>query len=245
MTFLRRAKYCTIIQITNWRWSWPQMMLTGIFVPVLLAVGLGVYARGGGNLEYAVVGGVVFSLLFELMNKVASNVAFMRTQESLDLLIANGVRRSEYLIGTFAAFLLLSLPAVIITPIAAGAILGFQGAVNFPAVFIVIFLGALTFMSLGVLIGTSSRTLEQASSMASMLAVGLVALGAVAIPANLLPQWLVYTGYANPAYYIASALRNGLFHNSFDPSSIAVVLCMAVACTLAAIHSMRWALRNA
>ena len=221
------------------------MVLTGILVPVLLAVGLGMYARAGGHLEYAVVGGVVFSLLFELMSKVASNVAFMRSQESLDLLIANGVRRSEYMVGTFAAFLVLSLPAVVITPLASSAILGFSGTLNFFAVLLSILVGAVTFMSLGVLIGTASKTLEQASSLASMAAVVLVALGAVAIPAELLPAWLVHLGYVNPAYYIADALRSALFHDRLDLAAVSISGGMAVVSIACAVSSMRWALRDA
>lgn len=47
----------TRIQLTNWRWSWPSMLLTGIVVPVLMSLGLGVYAQnlGGAAVEYAVI----------------------------------------------------------------------------------------------------------------------------------------------------------------------------------------------
>ena len=56
----------TRIQLTNWRWSWPSMLLTGIVVPVLMSLGLGVYAQnlGGAAVEYAVIGGLSFSLLW-------------------------------------------------------------------------------------------------------------------------------------------------------------------------------------
>ena len=87
----------TRIQLTNWRWSWLSMLLTGIVVPVLMSLGLGVYAQnlGGAAVEYAVIGGLSFSLLFELQGKIATNISFMKANGALDQLAATGAKRLE------------------------------------------------------------------------------------------------------------------------------------------------------
>ena len=67
----------TLIQLSNFRWAWRSTLLTGIIVPLLSLMGLGLFARDAGTeaLAYVLTGNVVMALMFENLNRVSSNFA--------------------------------------------------------------------------------------------------------------------------------------------------------------------------
>ena len=62
----------------------------------------------------------------------------------------------------------------------------------------------------GALIGVSFRTPEEATSVGRLLTILMLTMGPVLIPADRLPDWLVWLGFLSPATYAASALRQAL-----------------------------------
>jgi ABC-2 type transport system permease protein len=78
--FLIQLFDLTLIQLTNWRWSWRGTLTTSLIAPVLSTLALGSFAANEGRtvLGYVVTGNVVLSLLFGTVNKVSGNFAYMR-----------------------------------------------------------------------------------------------------------------------------------------------------------------------
>ena len=232
----------TRIQLTNWRWSWPSMLLSGIVVPVLMSLGLGVYAQnlGGAAVEYAVIGGLSFSLLFELQGKIATNISFMKANGALDQLAATGAKRLQFVVGSFIAFSLLATPSLLITPVAVVKILGLSLSPSFTIIPALFFAGC-AFLSAGMIIGALCSSLEQASSISLLLAITLLSLGPVAVPNELLPSWLQIVGEANPAVHISEAIRYGLFGGDGIPwVSIAYLVGATIVLLIGAVVSLPW-----
>jgi ABC-type Na+ transport system ATPase subunit NatA len=77
-----------LMELTNWRWSWRHVLLSGTITPLFTIVALGVFARDGGRetLVYVMTGNIVVSLLFGTMNNVQGHVEFLRFQGGLDYL---------------------------------------------------------------------------------------------------------------------------------------------------------------
>lgn len=232
----------TRIQLTNWRWSWPSMLLTGIVVPVLMSLGLGVYAQnlGGTAVEYAVISGLAFSLLFELQGKIATNISFMKANGALDQLAATGAKRLQFVIGSFIAFGLLATPSLLITPIVVVKILGLSLSPSFAIVPAVIFAGC-AFLSAGMIIGALSTSLEQASSISLLMAIVLLSFGPVAVPEDLLPPWLQIAGETNPAVHISKAIRYGIFGGeAISWGSLAYLVGATFVLLFSAVLSLPW-----
>ena len=80
---------------------------------------MGVFARdsGGEALIYVVTGNIVISLLFGTMGNVESRVSWLRFQGGLDYFATLPVRRYVFVLAMVAAFLLISLPSLIITTV--------------------------------------------------------------------------------------------------------------------------------
>lgn len=200
-----------LIQLSNWRWSWRRMVITGMIAPLCSLLALGLFARDAGPeaLVYVLTGNVVLALMFENLGKVSSNFAFMKAMGTLNYFATLPIRRYLLVLATLIAFFLMSLPALLLTVTAGWRLLGISLALH-GLLLLVVPLTALPLAALGALLGLHARTPEEAGSTTTLLIFVLTALGPVVIPPERLPGWLVSLGWLSPATYAASALRQTL-----------------------------------
>ncbi len=172
---------------------------------------LGAFARdlGANALAYVLTGNLVMGLLFEHQGKLASHFAFLKMAGSLDYFATLPIYKALLVTAASAAFFLLFLPSLIVSLFGGAWILGIDLHIH-PLVIIVVPICALPLAGLGALIGVSFRTPEEAMSIDRLLVITMLAMGPVLIPPERLPDWLVTLGYASPATYAASALRQVL-----------------------------------
>lgn len=200
-----------LIELTNWRWSWRSMVITATVAPLGSILALGLFARelGAPALAYVLSGNAVLSLLFGTMGNVESHFCFMRFAGALDYFATLPIRRGLLVLAVVLAFLLLSLPSLIVTIALGALVLGLPLALH-PAILLVVPLCALPLAGLGALIGLSVRTPEQGNSVNLLVTLGLTGLGPIVIPPDRLPAVLILLGRLSPATYAASALRQVL-----------------------------------
>jgi len=243
LSALAQLANLTVIQLSNWRWSWRGTLVTGIAAPLLSVVALGFFARDSGPeaLSYVLIGNVVLALMFTLMTRVTSNFAFMRANGALDYFASLPIHKHNLILATILAFFLLSLPAVFVTIFVGAWILGVPLAPNL--LFLPILpLTAIPLAAVGAYIGIRTRTLEDATSIATMLTLVMLGLGPVLIPPDRLPDLLLTLGYLSPATYAASALRQTLL-GPITPRlllDIAVLLLLSIILLWAVARKMQW-----
>ncbi|MFI7141524.1 MULTISPECIES: ABC transporter permease [Streptomyces] len=199
------------MQLSNWRWSWRAMMVTGIITPLMTVAALGAFAKGRGHesLVYVLTGSILLSLMFENQNKVAQNFAYMKAMGTLDFLGTLPVRRQMVITATVLAFFALSAPALLTTLMLGSLILGVHLSVSWLVV-LVIPLCVLSLAGIGAVIGIVTRSQEEASSLTLLVTMLLLFFGPVIIPASRLPGWLVTISHVSPTTYAASAIRQVL-----------------------------------
>lgn len=201
-----------LIQLSNFRWSWRGMVVSGMAVPLMSIVALGVLSRPWGQdyLVYVLAGSVVLSLMFQTLNNVASNFAFMRAMGTLDFLATLPVHRQVLILATVLAFFLLSIPSILVTVAAGALFLGVPLRVS-PLALVVFPLCATPLAGLGALLGILARNIEEAGSMTLLVTIALLFLGPVMLPPSTIPDWLLATSHVSPASYAASAIRQVVF----------------------------------
>ncbi len=200
-----------LIQLSNWRWSWRRMIITGALAPLLSIAALGIFARDSGleTLSYILVGNVTLALMFENQGKVSSHFAYMRLTGALYHFATLPIRQSALILATVIAFFLLSLPALAVTAIFGALYLGVPLHPH-PLLLIVVPLAAIPLAGIGALIGSSARSPEEAGSLSLVATLVMLGLGPVVIPPDRLPDIMLTLGYLSPATYAASALRQTL-----------------------------------
>jgi ABC-2 type transport system permease protein len=199
------------IEMTNWRWSWRSMLVTGTLAPLLSILGLGIFARDSGPqaLAYVLTGNLVLSLMFGNMGAVQSHVAFLRFRGSLEYFATLPVRRSILVLAMVLAFTALSAPSLVVTLAAGSAFLQVPLRLH-PLLLVVAPLCSLPLAGIGALIGATARTPEVANSLTLVVTLALIGLGPVIIPPDRLPAALLVLGRFSPATYAASALRQAV-----------------------------------
>lgn len=232
-----------LMQLSNWRWSWRAMIVTGMCAPLLSIAAFGTFARGSGRepLVYVLSGSVVLSLMFENQNKVAQNFAFMKTVGTLDFLATLPIRRMVVVLATVLAFFVLSVPALLVTILVGGLVLGVHLSVS-PLVVLVLPLCVLPMAGIGAVVGILARTPEESSSYTLLISLLLLGLGPVLVPPARLPSWLVVAGHLSPTTYAASAIRQVLVGpvNNTLLADIAVLIALTGATLWFAGTKMQW-----
>lgn len=220
-----------LMEMTNWRWSWQSLLITGMITPLLSTLALGVFARDSGQeaLAYVLSGNVVVSLMFGNMRSIQSHVVFMRFGGALDYFATLPVRRYLLILAMMLAFLLLSLPSLAVTILVGALALHIPLHLS-PLLFLVVPVCAVPLSGIGALIGVRARTPQEAGSIDLVLTLVLSGLGPVLIPPDRLHPLLVALGRFSPATYAASALRQVLL----GPLTGQVILDLVVLALLAA-----------
>jgi ABC-2 type transport system permease protein len=234
-----------LIQLSNWRWAWRGMVVTGIMGPTFSIIALGLFARGSDpvTLGYILTGGMVLNLLFENQDKVCSNFAFMRAVGMLNYFAALPVQRYSLVLATVLAFLLLSLPSLAITTLVGILFLHVQLAPS-PLILLVIPLAAVPLAGIGALIGKTTRTPEEAGSISMILTFIMTGLGPVVFPPDRLPEILLKLGWLSPATYAASALRQSLLGPITPRFALDLIVLLGLAFTTLWVVSRKMDWRN-
>lgn len=232
-----------LIQLSNWRWSWRGMLITGMIVPLGNVLLLSLFTREQGveRLAYLLTGNVVFALMFENIGKVASNFAFMRMTGTLYYFATLPIRRFLVVVATLFAFGTLALPSLIVTVLVGALLLGITLHLH-PLLLLVVPLITIPLGSLGALIGTITRSFEETGSLTIVITFAFATLGPVLVPPDLLHPVMRIVGWASPATYAASALRQTLLGPVTERLVVDVVALslFALAAITLVVRRMQW-----
>jgi ABC-2 type transport system permease protein len=187
------------------------MLFIGTVAPLFNIVALGIFARDSGPeaLAFIEAGNMVISLMFSNMNNIQSHMLFMRFQGVLDYFGTLPIRKPLLILSLVLAFLLISLPSLIVTIIVGSLFLRLPLHINV-LILIVVPLCTMSLSGIGALIGSRARTNEEAGTISWLVTFLLMGLGPVLIPPQRLPAILLILGRLNPAAYAASAFRQVL-----------------------------------
>lgn len=201
----------TLVQLSNWRWSWRSYITTGTLAPLLSTLALGLFSRGAGphTLGYILSGNLILALMFGTLSKVANNFSFMRVRGMLTYFATLPIHSATLVLATVLAFFVLSLPSVLATVLVGALILELPLRLH-PALLFILPLSSAAMAGLGGYIGAAARNPEEATSWSLLLTYLLLGLGPVLVPPERLHPILLYVGWLSPAQYAASALRQTL-----------------------------------
>jgi ABC-type multidrug transport system permease subunit len=103
--------------------------------------------------------------------------------------------------------------------------------------------GTVSFMSIGLLVGSFAKTQQAATSIANLIILPMAFLGGAFIPLAFAPAWIQDVSYAMPLRYLVTGMQNVMARGEGPASAlpdIGVLLGLAVAATLIAVRVFRW-----
>lgn len=235
-----------LIQLSNWRWAWPQLVLVGMITPVVSMLALTIFTGGHDHeaQEHILVGILILALLFQNQNQVAGNFSFMKMNGTLDFFAALPVSRVLLAVATVSAFCVLSLPALLVT-VGVGTLIVHVGLSLNPLLLVVVPLCVIPAAAIGAIIGSLANSIEESTSISLVMTFILTGCGPVLFPPSRLPGFVQVIGRFNPATYAESALQATLIgpvgpHLAIDAGVLAA---FAAASLLLMVTKMPWRAR--
>ena len=201
-----------VIQLANWRWSWPATIINGLLVP-LTALFFIKAASGDGTTsnEFLISGNIIISLIFTTMYGTSARFSFMRTFGVLDYYATLPVPKVLLVLAVNAGFLILTLPSALLTIVIAQLFgLHFQLNLTF---FLIVPLASFSLSAVGAFVGVAAPNFDTANTITAILQFLFMGAGPVLLPAERLPDFLNVIGHFLPSTYAADALRHSLSEN--------------------------------
>jgi ABC-2 type transport system permease protein len=107
----------------------------------------------------------------------------------------------------------------------------------------VVLCGTLSFMSIGLLVGSFARTQQAATSIANLIILPMAFLGGAFIPLDFAPAWLRDVSYAMPLRYLVTGMQDVTARGEGPASAlpaIGILLGLAALLTLISVRVFRW-----
>jgi ABC-2 type transport system permease protein len=103
--------------------------------------------------------------------------------------------------------------------------------------------GTLSFMSIGLLVGSFAKTQQAATSIANLIILPMAFLGGAFIPLDFAPAWIRDVSYAMPLRYLVTGMQDVMARGQGPAAAlpaIGVLLALAVVLTLISVRVFRW-----
>jgi len=103
--------------------------------------------------------------------------------------------------------------------------------------------GTLAFLSIGLLVGSFTKSQQAATAIANMIILPMAFLGGAFVPLDFAPAWIRDVSYAMPLRYLVTGMQNvmarGLGPVSALPA-IGILLGLTAVLTTLAVRLFRW-----
>src|SRR5213594_5034070 len=103
-------------------------------------------------------------------------------------------------------------------------------------------LGPLFFVSLGMLVGTVSKSVESAAVVGNLVKFPMMFLSGTFFPVNTMPQYLQTVAHVLPLFYVIDGLNQVMIYNNIGPmlNDVLVLLVGAVIVFASAVSLFKW-----
>ena len=192
-------------------------------------------------IDFLVPGLVGFSILispmFSLVN-ISSEYKRIKLFKQLSL---TPLTKIEWLASKVLFYILLSAASFLLM-VAVGVIaFGAHFALS-PWLIPFLILGPMFFASLGMLVGTVSKSTETASVVGNIITFPMMFLSGTFFPISLMPMYLQYLAHVLPLFYIIDGLNGVMIYSNYAQATIdlIVVLIITVVAFVAAARVFKW-----
>jgi ABC-2 type transport system permease protein len=107
----------------------------------------------------------------------------------------------------------------------------------------VVVCGTLAFLSIGLLVGSFTRTQQAATAIANIIILPMAFLGGAFVPLDYAPTWIKEVSYAMPLRYLVTGMQNVMARGEGPVSAlpaVGILLGLTAVLTFAAMRAFRW-----
>jgi len=105
-----------------------------------------------------------------------------------------------------------------------------------------VILGSLLFVSLGMLVGTITKSIESAGVIGNIITFPMMFLSGTFFPLSIMPSWLARIAHIFPLYYIIDGLTATMVYDNLRSALIdlAIIIVICIILSVAAVKAFKW-----
>jgi ABC-2 type transport system permease protein len=196
-------------------------------------------------IDFLVPGLIGFSILISPMFAMVNISAEYKKAKLFKQLSLTPLTKMEWLISKILWYFVLSVISFLI--LAAVGIFGFGAHITLTLWLIpFLFLGPMMFCSLGMLVGTLSKSVETASVIGNVITFPMMFLSGTFFPLSVMPEYLRTFAHVLPLFYVVEGLNNVMVYAPTTGNytgaliDIGVVALLAIIIFVAAAKLFKW-----
>jgi len=191
--------------------------------------------------DFLIPGLIGFSILVSPMFSMVNISAEYKKNKLFKQLSLTPLTKFEWLASKIIFYFVLSVASFLLM-VAVGIFV--FGATITLTVWLIPFLilGPMMFCSLGMLVGTVSKSVETASVIGNIITFPMMFLSGTFFPLSIMPQYLQSVAHVLPLFYIVEGLNNVMVYGNIGAAliDIAVTLVIALVIFVAAAKLFKW-----
>ncbi len=192
-------------------------------------------------IDFLIPGLIGFSVLTSPMFALVNISSEYRRDKVFKLLSLTPLTKTEWLLSKIILYVLLTVVSFVL--MSATGILEFGAHVTFSwGVVPFLLLGPFLFVSLGMLVGTTSNSPESAAVVGNLITFPMMFLSGTFFPVASMPMYLQGVAHVLPLFYVIDGLNNVMIYGNYGAAyfDLAVLFAISVVVFGLAVRFFRW-----
>ena len=209
--------------------------------PVIGTQAVPVTSQSAKYIDFLVPGLIGFTVLTSPMFSLVNISSEYKKSKFFKQLSLTPLTKTEWLTSKFIWYTFLSLLSFLLMTVVGTYLFGAHVTLSL-LILPFLVLGPLFFVSLGMLVGTVSKSVESAAVVGNLVTFPMMFLSGTFFPVNTMPQYLQTVAHVLPLFYVIDGLNQVMIYNNIGPmlNDVVVILVGAVIVFALAGSLFKW-----
>jgi ABC-2 type transport system permease protein len=230
-------------------------IVTGVATGIINSVNLGIYGKSPvigldsenvisksySYIDFLIPGLIGFSILTSPMFSMVNISSEYKKSKFFRQLSLTPLTKGEWLTSKVIWYVILSIISFILMVVFGRLLFSADIAVN-AAVIPFLIIGPLFFVSLGMLVGTVTKSVESAGVVGNIITFPMMFLSGTFFPISLMPTYLQTFAHVLPLFYLIEGLNNVMVYGNYSQALIDILVLIVISAIVfvLAVRFFKW-----
>jgi ABC-2 type transport system permease protein len=209
--------------------------------PIIGVQSLTVKSESYKYIDFLIPGLVGFSILTSPMFALVNISAEYKRDKIFKQLSLTPLTKTEWLISKIIWYVILTIISFILMTVVGVFAFGAHIALSL-AIIPFLLIGPLLFVSLGMLVGTVSNTVESAAVVGNLVTFPMMFLSGTFFPVSTMPEYLQSFAHVLPLFYVIDGLNNVMIYGNYGAAllDLGILAVLSVIIFALAVRFFKW-----
>ncbi len=209
--------------------------------PVIGVKALSIKSQSFKYIDFLVPGLIGFSILTSPMFALVNISSLYKRDKIFKQLSLTPLTKTEWLLSKIIWYIILTIISFLLMTIVGVFAFGAHITLT-PAIIPFLVIGPVLFVSLGMLVGTVSNSVESAAVVGNLVTFPMMFLSGTFFPVNTMPAYLQAFAHVLPLFYVIDGLNSVMIYGNYGPAllDLGITLVISVIIFGLAVRFFKW-----